>query len=496
METNNIEEARKFIASQKRNNLFRPKFHFTPTVGRICEPCAVTFIDKKFHLFYNINPFIEIFGPLYWGHAKTYNLYNFYEEPLSIAPDQIYDADGCRGGTAFVKDNKIFLLYTGVKDDYGEIIETQNIAFSKDYVNFTKSIENPVIASLPQSLNADNSIFRHPRIFEHGNVTYCVCASKIKDRPCLLLFKSNDLKEWVYVKKIISNKNIGTLWQFPCIFDTDDKRVCIMISSTDLNESKGFTQNGHATVYAFIDEKQFYGSYRDVIIKNFKIFDHGVDFSGPTIFKYQNSYACIGLLNSWYSKSMYTELNLQYSGCSSLPRMLTIKDDSIYQMPMQELTGAVYKRSSLSYEIGPKETVLSDVTGTSMHLVLVFNVKKNTKYFFKIFKKGDNYCLLSFDSKTCMLTVDRTNAKYEFIDHHQNPNQLDIKTFKIENIKPGDEMITDFYFDVTTIEMFINKGQYAASFLFFADKEDSDVTMSATSKTSIRILKEAITAKI
>ncbi|MGZ7234621.1 glycoside hydrolase family 32 protein, partial [Streptococcus pyogenes] len=65
--------------------------------------------------------------------------------PVALAPDMPYDKDGCFSGSAIVKDDTLWLMYTGnvVKDD-GTVEQIQNMAYSKDGIHFEKIAENPV----------------------------------------------------------------------------------------------------------------------------------------------------------------------------------------------------------------------------------------------------------------------------------------------------------------------------------------------------------------
>ena len=63
----------------------------------------------------------------------------------ALLPDQSYDRDGCFTGSAVIKDDKMYLLYTGHVNQESGYIETQNLAVSKDGIHFEKYDGNPVI---------------------------------------------------------------------------------------------------------------------------------------------------------------------------------------------------------------------------------------------------------------------------------------------------------------------------------------------------------------
>ena len=67
--------------------------------------------------FTNSIPYDSIWGPMHWGHAKSKDLLHWEELPVALAPSESYDKDGCFSGSAIVKDDKLYLLYTGHVDD-------------------------------------------------------------------------------------------------------------------------------------------------------------------------------------------------------------------------------------------------------------------------------------------------------------------------------------------------------------------------------------------
>src|SRR5699024_3705793 len=90
--------------------------------------------------------------------------------------------DGVFSGSAIIKDNKLYLMYTGhIITDSGEIRQVQNIAFSEDGVNFTKYENNPVIDENDVPKGSSIVDFRDPKVFERNGKYYTVIGSKTDD---------------------------------------------------------------------------------------------------------------------------------------------------------------------------------------------------------------------------------------------------------------------------------------------------------------------------
>ena len=186
-----VEDANLFIEKNKHlvNTQYKPEEHFTAEIGWINDPNGFVYFRGEYHLFYQFYPYDSAWGPMHWGHAKSKDLIHWEHLPVALAPDQDYDRSGCFSGSAIVKDDRLWIMYTGHIDEEGSIRQLQNIAYSDDGIHFTKISENPVLtgADLPEELIV--SEFRDPKLFEKDGRYYSVVASKHKDNVgCVGLF--------------------------------------------------------------------------------------------------------------------------------------------------------------------------------------------------------------------------------------------------------------------------------------------------------------------
>lgn len=103
---------------------------------------------------------------MHWGHAKSKDLVTWEHLPVALAPDQDYDRNGCFSGSAIVKDDRLWLMYTGHIEEKTGVRQVQNMAFSDDRIHFEKISQNPVVTGtdLPDELIAAD--FRDPKLFE------------------------------------------------------------------------------------------------------------------------------------------------------------------------------------------------------------------------------------------------------------------------------------------------------------------------------------------
>ena len=154
----------------------RPLFHFTPIKNWMNDPNGLCYYKGKYHLFYQHNPKNLYWGNMTWGHATSDDLFNWEHQPYAISPDIPEDIDGCFSGSGFVKDDELYLAYTGVImttkkiNEYGntitvnenDLISTQLFAKSKDGFTFEKLSEPKIVA--PDGYCTAH--FRDPKIWE------------------------------------------------------------------------------------------------------------------------------------------------------------------------------------------------------------------------------------------------------------------------------------------------------------------------------------------
>ena len=327
-----IRKANQYIDENRKkvNQQYRGAFHLLPPIGWMNDPNGFVYFRGEYHLFYQFYPYDSVWGPMHWGHAKSKDLLHWEELPVALAPSESYDKDGCFSGSAIVKDDKLYLLYTGHVDDEEKREETQCLAVSTDGITFEKLPTNPVIHARHIEGIADIADFRDPKVFEYQGSYYAVIASKTPDdRGQILLFASSNLVDWAFTSVLLEGeKGQGIMWECPDFFPLDGKWVLIL-SPIEMERQQEKYWNLNSTV-AFIGDMNWEtGHFR---VDSYDEMDGGLDFYAPQTCQGPNGERyMVAWMQMWHRSIPSHDLAHGWAGSMTLPRKLSLKDGRLVQ---------------------------------------------------------------------------------------------------------------------------------------------------------------------
>ena len=194
------------------NKQIRPYFHITGEKGWINDPNGLIKFKGLYHVFFQYYPHDVNWGPMHWGHRVSEDLINWNELPNALYPKTVSSEDGCFSGTSIIHNDVLYLVYTGFFENGGgdNIRQVQCLASSKDGLTFEKHgiiIDETI---LPNEYNPCD--FRDPKVWKEKNTFYMIVAARKKEgRGHILMFKSDDLFKWEFVKDVLPDESLGTI---------------------------------------------------------------------------------------------------------------------------------------------------------------------------------------------------------------------------------------------------------------------------------------------
>ena len=481
-----LEKARKyekeFINSISKEE--KPSFHLCAPIGWINDPNGFSTFNNEYHLFYQYHPYDVVWGPMYWGHSKTNDFIKWEQLPIALAPEASYDMGGCFSGSALEYDGKHVIMYTGVldnKDENGERVvrQTQCIAIG-DGENYEKLECNPVITHemLPEGSSLED--FRDPKIWREGEEFYCVVASRSNDGSGqILMYKSNNLKEWEFVTIVDNSKNkVGRMWECPDLFSLNGKGVLI-ISPQEVKATKDGFHNGSNTAYLI---EKYDNEKKSFERESCNVIDFGLDFYAPqTLESIDGRRIMIGWMHSWENRIVPG--NFKWCGMMTMPRELTIRDGCLIQNPIREIEN--YYKNTVEYNnlIIKDEVSLDGIFGRELDITIDIDGSQAEEFKIKLAKNNEYETIISFNSKKNIIEFDRSySGNYGDILHKREMKVRD------KNGKVKMRLIIDKY----SVEIFANDGEQVMTSTFYTPLEATGITFASEGNSIINIKKHDI----
>ncbi len=301
----------------------RPKYHITAKSNWINDPNGVVKFNGRYHVFYQYHPYSLVWGPMHWGHVVSDDLLHWEHLPIALTPGDEFDKDGCFSGSAIIKDEKLYLIYTGFiyNDDPEKIIQQQCIAYSEDGIHFTKGGLIIGKNNLPKDFAPND--FRDPSVYLDGDKYVMLVASRRKNgRGNILKYESKDLLKWKFVSEVLPIDSSGTMIECPDYV----KDLNLLIYCEQNQPVEGYMHhNLHSNFWRtgeFIFN-QFFTRKRGMI-------DYGFDFYAPQIIKGDN--IMIAWMNMWERNNPSEKYG--FAGSMTIPRKLEVVDNELIQTPV------------------------------------------------------------------------------------------------------------------------------------------------------------------
>lgn len=458
---------------EKMNPRYYPHFHIAPPAAWMNDPNGLVFYNNQYHVFYQHHPYDQHWGPMHWGHAVSDDLVHWTHLPIAIAPDQIYDRDGCFSGSAIEYNGMLCLVYTGhvviqaASATQEEILEqVQCLATSTDGIHFEK--QGVVLKPEPGIIH-----FRDPKVWQQDGQFWMVVGQKTLDSVGQVrLYKSSDLKNWEFDQVLVQDidPNVFML-ECPDFFELDGKWI-LMFSP------QGYKPEGYKYRNKF-QSGYIVGNWAPnqtfKIEKEFTEMDFGHDFYAPQSFLTKDKRRVIyGWMDMWESEMPSKEDF--WMGSLTLPRQLRLDETSaVRNKPVEEVK---LLRVENSHQQKANITLTKDRLSTKFssdqcEIKLVIDRKQmldNQKtqdmaerYGIEVAatEDGKQATLIYIDEQSQRIVLDRTLSGKT------------LKGYRTAPLPKGDLIELDIYVDSSSVEVFVNGDEYSFSSRIYPTQQDS-----------------------
>jgi fructan beta-fructosidase len=399
---------------------FRPAVHFTPSENWMNDPNGPVYADGRYHLYYQYNPFGNLWGNIGWGHAVSTDLIEWEERPMALAaapPDMTFS-----GSAVVDRDNRsglcdepgcLVAIYTGLVVDPGTATsrQDQRIAVSNDGGETFRAFDgNPV-------LDLDLADFRDPNVFWHEPTGRWVLAVALPIERKILFYVSDNLIDWEPASEFGPAGVRDGLWECPVLLElpiagTDKTRWVLKV-----DHNPGHITGGSGAQY-FVGDFDGTAFVADDVDGPPRWVDYGADFYCAMTFSDepdpQSGRTWIGWMSNWdYANAVPTH---PWRGAMTLPRTvgLSERDGEVHltQQPSTQLDSRRadhrrYEGSSIDEIVG---AVAADPGGDVLDIVADIAVGDAARVGVDLAVGERTAVRIRYDVEADRLSIDRTQS--------------------------------------------------------------------------------------
>ncbi|MGH9583817.1 MAG: glycoside hydrolase family 32 protein, partial [Bryobacteraceae bacterium] len=210
------------LAAGHYNERYRPQFHFSPRIDWTNDPCGLVYAFGHYQLFFQYNPFANVWGHMSWGHAISSDLVHWTQLPVAIPEDKkaaiftgssVFDRNNTSGLCSSRRRGCIVSIYTGYTPKTATPPErqTQNLAFSQDGRTWTKYSGNPV-------LDLGRSDTRDPKVFWYAPSRRWIMVIVFANEKKVSFFSSPNLTQWKHLSDFGPQGAATGVWECPDLY--------------------------------------------------------------------------------------------------------------------------------------------------------------------------------------------------------------------------------------------------------------------------------------
>lgn len=425
-------------------SIWHNKIHLEMPFGLINDPNGLCWHNGKYQIFYQWNPADCKHLNKHWGYTQTDDFVNYSVPQLALAPVDSFDKNGCYSGSARSKNGRLEILYTAnLKDAQNIRYPRQIFAEKNDDGTFTK--KKIAVDDVPAGYTTH---FRDPYMFTHsGRSFFIIGAQRENLTGCALIYEEID-NNWQLRGELKTDyTDFGYMWECPNFISVDGHDVLIFCP-------QGLAPEGHKynNLYqaGYLIGK-FNPDTLDFTHGKFHELDGGFDFYAPQILAHKNRNILIGWIGMPEKENEYPTTKEGWLHSLTMPRQLQIKNNMIYQLPVNELNALCLPEQ--------KFTDCTDLT-LSTPCKITFDIDlTNENYWQGKFALGTDKLIISFNKNTQEFCIDRDNLT------------LGGKGRRYFTVSVKDSLHLDIYLDTSIMEIYCQNGEAVATACYYMQEK-------------------------
>ncbi|MBT3606539.1 MAG: glycoside hydrolase family 32 protein [Candidatus Latescibacteria bacterium] len=432
---------------QAEKDPFRPVFHFRPPARWMNDPNGTMFHNGYYHVFYQLHPFGDTHGPMYWGHTRSKDLAHWEHLPIGLCPSHDRGETDCYSGCAWkTEDGTPILIYTKVDKStkpHPDFEQWAAVPQDEDLIHWEKYANNPIMEKQPEF----GASWRDPFVFEENGRTFAVVGACEVGTP-LYEATNADLTQWQYLDLMC---DIST--ECPNFFKINEKYILLSspyrpveyhIGDFDANAPSFTIQNEGVLDQGEVNEK---GRMKNGF------------YASNICFNERRQCILFGWVRGW-------EAGRGWNGCLALPRMLTVDPQNRpRQIPIPALRELRDQHTHIAATEITNTHVLSDIQSDTFEMLAVIEPGTATQYGLSIRcdQAGASGIDITYDGQN--LTVANVSFPFAF--------------------DPGEPaLFLHLFHDKSVLEVFANGGRAVSTQVVMPTLENQNIAVLSNGGTA------------
>ncbi|MBW9154171.1 glycoside hydrolase family 32 protein [Clostridium estertheticum] len=380
-------------------DLYKPQYHFMPDKNWMNDPNGPIYYKGKYHLFYQYNPNDYHWGTMHWGHAISEDLIQWKHLPIALSPSNELGETHCFSGCTVINNDGLpTIFYTSIGENERDAKNgaQQWMAVSHDdMLTWEKCDSNPVL-KLNIHGEMDIKEWRDPFVWKENEVWYMVLGGGYKEKGCVLIYNSFDLKNWKFLNKMYEDPDFKFL-ECPNMLKFGEKYVLVYSPSDivryhvgTLNEDFTFTSEYEG----ILDNSGWEGFYAPNTL---------IDRIGRKI------------MWGWMTEGSRGEFDGAngWSGAQSIPRVLTLDSHNSLKMePLPEYEMLRYDEKSYENTVIFKNKMIFEKRGRALEIELEIKINGDEDFSLNVLESHneEEKTTIRYDAVAGEIFVDRSNS--------------------------------------------------------------------------------------
>lgn len=472
---------------------WRPAYHFTPDKNWTNDPNGLIYLNGKFQLYYQHNPFENKWGHMSWGHAESADLVHWKHSPVAIpevvTPDTttfIYSGSAVldkNNTSGFAKDGKPPIVAIFTADKPKQHNESQYIAYSNDGgMSYKLYHKDPVI-------DLGMKDFRDPNVFWFEKTKMWIMTVSMVDAHQIRFYGSKNLKDWEKLSDFGPAGFTKNGWECPSLIplpvdgNPANIKYVLFVSA--------FGDHGPQMQY-------FVGDFDGKTLTNLNPIDlhlrvdYGDCFYAAIAWRDapQNKKILLGWLTNGKPETY------PWKGQMSIPRDLSLKTTPdgirLFQNPTTIITNSLSKyakgapvvKQNLVVKGDTKLSGASAISKNSYWIDAEINLGKSSKagFYVAASKDGVKKVEVGYDAEKQELYINSASAESANKDQHNQNLSVPLKN------KNGMVKLR-ILLDKSSLEVFGNGGEQVISTMIYPDVDATGLSAFSSGKAVIKSLK-------